>query len=224
VLIIRRATVLGAGLLLATSPLLSSGCGSKTMDQPAIHLQRNMYDTQRGDAQESSEFFADGRVMRTPVEGTVARSRSAYSNVTPDPDMLAADSHFYEGKVNGEPAQGLPMPLTRELLERGQQTYNIFCAACHDQAGTGRGLVARRGLAPPPSFLDDRIRAQADGYIFETISNGRASMMGYRHSIPPEDRWAIVGYLRAMQKSSAVPADALTAQERNQIKNLEMPQ
>ncbi|RME76603.1 MAG: cytochrome c [Planctomycetota bacterium] len=208
----------------AGAALLAVGCGSKTKTKPPIQWQRNMYDTQRADPQEEYTWFPDDRAMRRPVPDTVPRGRSAADSTRPDPDLLAADDHLYRGLVDGKPAESFPMPVTRALLERGQRQFNIFCAACHDRAGSGQAIVPRRGLAPPPKLWDERIRKQAVGYIFQTISNGRATMPPYRHSIPPRDRWAIVAYVRALQASVGVPVDQLDPETRKKIQTVEMPQ
>jgi hypothetical protein len=151
--------------------------------------RRGMEDQPKLKAMTSSDFFADGRSARQPVPGTVARGQ------------LHEDELLYDGKVNGKTADVFPFRVTRQVLERGQQRYNIFCAACHDRAGTGDGIVVERGFPRPASFHDDRLRAAPVGYFFDVISHGKGTMYSFDDRIPPNDRWAIVAYIRALQLS-----------------------
>jgi len=146
-----------------------------------------------------SPFFADGRSSRLPPEGTVARGH------------LQLDDHLYKGKVNGELARTIPIPVTKELLNRGQERYNIFCSVCHSQTGDGLGMIVQRGMKQPPSFHIERLRDAPAGYFYDTIVNGFGVMYSYGDRIPVNDRWAIVAYIRALQLSqngrlSDVPA------------------
>jgi hypothetical protein len=131
-----------------------------------------------------SEFFSDGRSGRPLVENTVARGSIA------DDDLLVPkDSNSF------------PVPLNLELVERGQERYNIFCSPCHGQQGDGNGMVAMRGMKHPPSYHQDRLRQVPNGYVYDVITNGFGQMLGYSAQIPPRDRWAIIAYLRALQLS-----------------------
>jgi mono/diheme cytochrome c family protein len=138
--------------------------------------------------------------MRPPVPGTVAVG---------EPKQ---DAHLERGKLGGENASTLPLELDRELLDRGRRRYDIYCAPCHDRTGSGNGIVVQRGLVPPPSFHDARIRAMPVGEIFNVISNGVRNMPSYAAQIPVRDRWAITAYVRALQVARKagledVPAD-----------------
>ena len=151
-------------------------------------------------AQSASPLFADGRAMRTPPAGTVARG------------TLKEDTGYFQGKVGDTFLAHNPRPITMELLKRGQDRFNIYCSPCHDRTGSGKGIVTGYGLVPPPSFHDDRVLAFADGYIMNVITNGVRTMPSYAAQVPPDDRWAIVAYLRALERSQRatladVPSD-----------------
>jgi hypothetical protein len=138
---------------------------------------------------EPSAFFADGRCAQQPVEGTVARG------------YLHLDEHLYAGKVDGQIAETLPFPLTRQLLERGQQRFNIYCTPCHDYLGSGQGMIVRRGFSAPPSFHIERLRQAPLGHFFNVMTNGYGTMPKYATQISAQDRWAVVAYIRALQLS-----------------------
>jgi mono/diheme cytochrome c family protein len=138
---------------------------------------------------EASTFFADERCARQPVEGTVARG------------YLHLDEHLYAGKVDGRPADTLPFPVTHQLLERGQERFNIYCTPCHDHLGSGQGMIVRRGFSPPPSLHIERLRLAPVGHFFDVISNGYGAMPNYGKQVSPHDRWAIAAYIRALQLS-----------------------
>lgn len=143
-------------------------------------------------AQGETDLFADGRTMRTPPEGTVARG------------TLKTDGEFYTGWISEEDSIYVahnPRSMSEELLRRGQDRFNIYCAPCHDRTGYGRGIVVSYGLVPPTNFHDPRARAFEDGYLFNVISNGVRTMPSYGAQIPATDRWAIVAYVRALQRS-----------------------
>lgn len=187
-MIAHRAAVLPP-LLLLVLPGLGAGCRGQSSQDPPIRVNPNMFQQERYDPQEPNPWFSDRRAMRPEVPGTVAMGE------------LAEDDHLHRGEVGGQPAQQLPpeVRLDRRLLERGRQRYNIFCSACHDRAGTGDGMVVRRGMVPPPSFSDPRLRAMPVGQIFQVISRGVRNMPSYAAQIPVPDRWAIVSYVRALQ-------------------------
>lgn len=181
-----------------------SGCfRGRPSENPPIHLNPNMDYQEKYETFEESDFFADGSAMRMPVEGTVARGE------------LRADTQYYTGKdEQGNFIAKSPLQFTMPVLQRGQQRYDIYCAPCHDGAGTGQGIVIKKGFLLPPSFHLDRLREAPDGHFYDVISNGIRNMPSYRHQVPVEDRWAIVGYVRALQRSQSassgdVPADVL---------------
>lgn len=180
----RRATTRYAALLAVVCLVPVTGCVQEMADQPSYRPLQ------------ASSFFKDDRASRPLVAGTIARGH------------LQLDEHLYQGRVDGQFAQDLPFELTPQLLERGQQRYNIFCAVCHDQAGTGDGMIVRRGYHRPPSFHDERLRTAALGYFFEVTTNGYRFMPDYAAQIPVNDRWAIAAYIRVLQLSQhASPGD-----------------
>jgi hypothetical protein len=160
-------------------------------EKPPIHLVQNMDDQPKVKPQSESGFYADGLAMRLPVEGTVARG------------MLRPDSSFfYEGRDNeGRLVAESPLITTMELLERGRGRFDIYCAPCHGRAGNGVSTVVKRGMLAPPSFHEQRLRDTADGHFFDVMTNGVRNMPPYKYQIPAEDRWAIVAYIRALQRS-----------------------
>ena len=189
------------GACLALAAALVVGCRGNLSEEPPVHLNPNMDNVARHDPQEGSAFFKDRRAMRPEVPGTVARG------------ALKTDDHLYRGQTpDGTAATTLPLSLSRELLERGRKRYDIYCTPCHGGAGMGDGIVASKGLPPPPSFHDDRIRAMPVGQIFDIITRGVRNMQPYGAQIPVSDRWAIIAYVRALQAGRTasiedVPAD-----------------
>lgn len=150
-----------------------------------------------------SDFFADQRSSRPLVEGTVARGQ------------LHADSYLYSGKAGNTFGDTMPFPATRDVMERGRERYNIFCAPCHSRVGDGNGFIPSRGFVrKPPSYHIPRLRKAPLGYFYDVISNGYGKMPDYASQIPPHDRWAIVAYLRALQLSqNATMADVPSGQK-----------
>ncbi|MGH9313761.1 MAG: c-type cytochrome [Vicinamibacterales bacterium] len=148
-----------------------------------------MHDQPKYEPLEASTFFRDGQASRPLVEGTVARGQ------------LREDEHLYTGKVNGQPATTFPFAITREMMDRGQERYDIYCAPCHDRAGTGDGMIVKRGYRMPQSFHIDRLREAPPGHFYDVVTNGFGAMPDYRAQIRPEDRWAVVAYIRALQLS-----------------------
>lgn len=142
--------------------------------------------------QSTSAFFADGRADRTPPPHTVARG------------MLREDDHLYRGKdATGAFAAGLPASLTVDLalVDRGRQRYQIYCTPCHGAAGDGNGITKRYGMGATPSYHDPRLRGMPEGEIYNTITNGKNTMLPYADKLSPEDRWAVVAYVRALQRA-----------------------
>lgn len=217
-----------AGISLAVlaliPPVLIAQARSTTSEKPRIHPIQDMDFQPRFKAQTSSPFFDDGRAMRPQLTGTVARG-----DLPPDPSINSGyTSETPPGADSAEWLDSIPVPLTSELMARGRERFNIFCAACHGRGGEGDGIVTVRALeleqgtwVKPISLHDKSVRDQPDGRLFNTITNGVRKMPGYASQIKPEDRWAIVLYLRALQRSrnaqpNDVPADVLeTLRETN---------
>jgi len=151
-----------------------------------------------------TEFFADGRSARPLIDGTVARGH------------LDDDTVYYTAKgPDGKFVTEFPFPVTRDVIERGQQRFDIYCTPCHDYLGTGNGRIVRRGFRHPPNYHIDRLRQAPVGYIYDVISQGFGAMPDYSAQIQPRDRWAIVAYIRALQLSqnasiNDIPAAAKT--------------
>lgn len=154
----------------------------------------DMHDQPKYESYEASDYFSDGRASRIPPEGTVPWGE------------LREDELLYTGKVDGEDSELFPFPVTEEILLRGQERFNIFCSPCHDHAGTGHGMIVRRGMKQPPSFHIARLREAPPGYLFNVITNGYGAMFSYASRVPVRDRWAIVTYLRALQLSQNATA------------------
>jgi mono/diheme cytochrome c family protein len=169
------------GLLLCL--FLLAACSNGMEDQPKY------------ESLEASAFFENGMSARPLVPNTVARGQ------------LNEDSLLYAGQVDGAPAQEFPFPITAEVLARGQERYNIYCTPCHGYAGYGDGVVAQRGLTPPPSFHSERLRMLPVGHIFDVITNGIGTMYSYGDRVAPEDRWAIIAYVQALQLSQNATLD-----------------
>jgi len=183
----RSKTSFAVMLLFASATLIFSGCD--------YTLRQDMANQPRQNPLSPSDFFQDGRSARQPVENTVIHGATEM-----DAMFIPKDSNAF------------PLPVTQELLERGQERYAIFCSPCHGLQGDGQGMVAMRGMKHPPSYHDDRLRKSPNGYFFDVITNGFGGMLGYSAQIPPRDRWAIVAYVRALQlsrnaKVSDLPAD-----------------
>ncbi|HZE26563.1 MAG TPA: cytochrome c [Terriglobales bacterium] len=145
-----------------------------------------------------SDFFADQRSARPLVEGTVARGQ------------LHEDAYLYTGKIGNNPGDYLPFPVSAEVLGRGRERYNIYCAPCHSRVGDGNGFIPSRGFArKPPSFHSERLEKAPLGYLYGIITEGFGTMQDYSAQITPPDRWCIVAYIRALQLSQhATVADA----------------
>ncbi len=162
--------------------------------------RQKMANQARYDPLEASDFFADGMASRPRIAGTVARGD------------LSGNPFFDTGKVDGQLADGFPMPVTIELVNRGQDRFNIYCAQCHGRVGDGNGMIPSRGYRRPPSFHTQTLRAATSGHLFDVMTNGFGAMPPYGKMIPPQDRWAITAYIRALQLSqnatvADVPAD-----------------
>ena len=186
----------GSGSLVSVAPLviliaIFSGCRNDMQVQP------------RQNPLSRSEFYTDKRSERPLVEGTVARGQ------------LHEDSYFYTGKIGGNPGDAMPFAVTRQVLERGRERYNIFCAPCHSRVGDGNGFVPSRGFArQPPSFHIVRLEKAPLGYFYDVITEGFGIMPDYASQIPPQDRWNIVAYVRALQLSqNATRADVPAGQK-----------
>ena len=163
----------------------------------AAGCRQDMHDGPYYERYEASAFFEDGRASRPMVEGAVARGE------------LRADDHLYTGYVDGELATTFPFPVTREVVERGRTRFEIYCTPCHGRLGDGQGAIVQRGFQTPPSYHIERLRNAPAGHFYNVIANGYGRMFSFNDRVNPEDRWAIVSYIRALQLSQSAPIDQL---------------
>jgi Cytochrome C oxidase, cbb3-type, subunit III len=164
--------------------------------------RQDMHDQPRYKPLAKSDFYGDMRSARPLVEGTVARGQ------------LREDTYFYTGLIGNTSTPGdyMPFPVTKDVLERGRERFDIYCAPCHSRLGDGQGIVPSRGFAKmPPSFHIPRLQKAPLGYFFDVMSHGFGIMPDYAAQIQPKDRWAIVAYVRALQLSQNAPAADIPA-------------
>ncbi|MGE0639606.1 MAG: cytochrome c [Thermoanaerobaculia bacterium] len=191
---LRRRTGPALALSLAALALVAAGCRQDMHNQPKLKPYR------------SSDFFADGSGIREIPAHTVARGE------------LREDKLFFTGRAaDGSMTTELPMPMTRALLLRGRERYDIFCSPCHGKLGDGRGMVVQRGYKQPPSYHEARLREAPVGYFFDVMTNGFGVMSTYAPQVPPADRWAIAAYIRALQLSQHVDAGTLAPEDRARL-------
>lgn len=178
--------------LVALAAAISAGCQQEMANQP------------RYNALQESATLVDGIWKREPVAGTIARGE------------LRLDEAYYTGKVNGQfvselPERALQGTTMSDLLARGRKRYNVYCSHCHGQVGGGTGgaavmqeavgMVVKRGFPSPPTYHQERLRQAPIGHFFDVITNGLGRMAAHGYLVPPQDRWAISAYIRALQLS-----------------------
>jgi mono/diheme cytochrome c family protein len=204
--------------------------GQKSTGAP-LELFPDMVRQMKVKAQAPLNFFADSRGAREPVPGTVPlgyKIPKPETNVPPSEAAPVPETHpavgfsvgtdYYDtGKMGDEWGTGIPVPVTPELLARGQQRFDITCAMCHGATAEGNGITKQLGLATVASLQDDRIRNMADGEIFNTITHGKNTMMAYGSNIMVADRWAIIAYLRALQHSEHASIVDVPAEHRAEL-------
>ena len=184
-----------------TSRILLAVCAAACiLPLTGCQLKQDMAHQPKARPLAPSEFFADGRSERPLIENTVARG------------ALADDALFVPKDSNS-----FPLQLNLQLLERGEDRYKIFCTPCHGLQGDGNGLISMRGMKHPPSFHQDRLRQEANGYVYDVVTNGFGAMFGYSAQIPPRDRWAIIAYIRALQLSRNARATDLPGDVREKL-------
>jgi len=180
---VRRKHAIAVCALTASG--LLAGCRQDMQDQPKFIPQRG------------SDFFADGRSARPQVANTVARGQ------------LHEDAYFYTGLVDGKEGNSMPFPVTMQVLQRGQERFNIYCTPCHSRVGNGAGMIVQRGYRPAGNFHTPRLMAAPLGHFFSVITHGYGAMPEYAAQVAPQDRWAVVAYIKALQLSqNAKPGDA----------------
>jgi mono/diheme cytochrome c family protein len=152
---------------------------------------------------DASEFFADGQASRPLLPGTIAR------------DHLREDGAFFTGSENGKWIDKMPLEVTKELVKRGQERYDIYCSPCHGRTGDGKGMIALRGFQlkrPVGNYHTDRLRNMPVGHFYDVITNGYGAMYSYASRVEPQDRWAIVAYIKALQLSQNATAEDADAE------------
>jgi len=185
-------------LLLFLACLLCS-CRRGMVDQPRINPLAEM------------DLFADGSGARPIPAHTVARGQ------------LEEDDAFFTGLTNGFLIASFPEPITRELLERGRQRFDIYCAVCHGPTGDGNGMIVQRGFPRPQSFYEKRLRDAPVGHFFDVIKNGYGAMYSYASRVEPADRWAIVAYIQALQLSEGAAPNDVPPDEQAKLEALPTP-
>jgi mono/diheme cytochrome c family protein len=180
---------------------------------PAIEFFSDMKRQDKVKFQKPSSFFADGRAARPPVEGTIPMGydipgHPAQNSEVPKNDIgsplgefTAGTDYYNTGKMGGNWGTGIPLPVSNELVQRGRVVYTVNCAVCHGATGQGNGITSKYGLNGIANYHQDKYRIMADGQIFNTISHGYNTMMAYGDKVTVKDRWAVISYIRALQKS-----------------------
>ncbi len=182
-----------SALFITGLTLAASGCRQDMHNQPKYKPLAE------------SQFFADHRSARPQIAGTVARGH------------LRIDAARYTGKMGDADITAFPFPITRADIERGQQRFNIYCSPCHGRVGDGNGQVVRRGFRQPPSYHIQRLKDAPVGHFFDVITNGYGSMPSYASRVPPDDRWRVIAYVRALQVSQGSTLNDVPADQRDHI-------
>lgn len=184
-------------LLLAGCLAFAAGC------------RQGLYDQAKYEPYEASPLFADGASARPLPAHTIPRGH------------LREDLGFYTGRDEaGQYVPAFPMEVTREVLARGEQRFNIFCSPCHGRTGAGNGMIVQRGYKRPETFLQERVAGMAPGYFVNVMSEGYGLMPRYAGQVPPEDRWAIASWIRVLQAARNVPYETLAEGERGMLERL----
>ncbi len=197
--------------LLVVLTISIAGFRGRRSTKPPVEVFPDMDRQAKYKPELESKFFADGRVDRPLPPGAVPRGRT----VAADPDYLRQDDFLYRGKTaNGKFARGFPpeLVLNEQFMARGRERYTIYCAPCHGALGDGQGVTRGYGMVTTASYQDDRIRQMTEGEIFNTITNGKNTMNSYADKLSPGDRWAVIAYVRALERArhgsvADVPAD-----------------
>ncbi|HEY3663734.1 MAG TPA: cytochrome c [Chthoniobacterales bacterium] len=213
------------------------GFRGEKSSRPEIEIFPDMVRQPKVRAQSESNFFADQRGARKPVDGTVplgyemplpndqGTSPDQADEVKMDPRFGFSEGtdYYNTGKMGANWGTGIPLEVTPALMQRGEQRFNINCAVCHGPLAAGDGIVKSYGLATVVSLQDDRIRNMADGEIFNTITHGKNTMMAYGPRVVVQDRWAIISYLRALQRSQHASAGDVPPEHRADLEKKAEP-
>ena len=226
-----RYFFIGLGLFLVGLFAVAGFRGQKST-KPPIEIFPDMDHQPKVKSQVPSGFFSDNRGNRLPVAGTVPIGYEApQSKDNPFPDegkynavrFSAGTDYLNTGRFGNQWGTGIPVPVTAELMQRGKERYQIFCAVCHGASGGGNGVAGQYGLVAIASYHQDRLRQMADGELYNTIVHGKNTMLGYGASIQLEDRWAIVAYIRALQIAQTATLNDVPADERTKLEALPQP-
>jgi mono/diheme cytochrome c family protein len=203
---------------------------------PGIEFFGDMKRQDKYKFQKPSSFFADGRAGRPPVDGTIPmgydipghpiqNSGAAKDDIdSPLGEFSAGTDYLNTGKMGDQWGTGLPLPVTMQLLRRGQREFTINCAVCHGATGQGNGITSKYGLLGIANYHQDKYRQMADGHIFDTITHGYNKMMAYGDKVTVKDRWAIIAYIRALQKSQYARLEDVPEDQRAALANDGKPQ
>lgn len=191
-------------LLLTTCLSLVAGCRQDMQNQPRFKPLR------------PNPMFDDGGSARTLVEGTVPRASARDESFRPSWIVTSKQAVILETNDVSKVSQ-FPIPVTSQLLDRGQDRFNIYCAVCHGRVGDGKGMVVQRGFRQPPSYHIDRLRAAPIGHFYDVVTNGFGAMPSYGEQVTPQDRWAIIAYIRALQLSQHAPVSDVPLEKRDKL-------
>lgn len=226
-----RYFFIALGLFLVLLVAVAGFRGQKS-SKPPIEIFPDMDHQPKVKAQVPSDFFADDRGNRLPVAGTVPLGyEMPLSKENPFPDegkyrtvrYASGTDYLNTGRFGDRWGTGIPLTVTAQLLQRGQERYTIFCGVCHGASGAGNGVAGQYGLVAIASLHQDRLREMADGEIYNTITHGKNTMLGYGASIPLDDRWAIVAYVRALQLSQNATLNDVPSDERSKLETPAQP-
>ncbi len=196
------------GLFVAVTAILCVvGFRGQKTERTPIEIFDDMDRQAKVKYQKPSEFFANGQGSRMPITGTVPAT------------IPIDDDYFVTGAIGNQWGDGMPKSVTvsTKFMVAGKERYEINCRVCHGSTGVGNGIVTQYGLAGVANLTDDRIRAMSDGELFNTITKGKGQMMGYGANITPQDRWAIVAYVRALQRSQKTSLNDVPETEREKL-------
>jgi mono/diheme cytochrome c family protein len=194
------------------------GFRGMTSTRPPIEIWPDMDHQAKYKPQAESKFFADGRADRPIPAGAVPFGRSSQVS---DPAFLRADDTRYAGmNADGSFVRGFPagIEVTREFVTKGQNRYQIYCAPCHGALGDGNGITKSYGMVATPTYHDDRLRSMAEGEIYNTITHGKNTMFPYADKLSPDERWAVISYVRALQRAHHATIDDVPLEQRGGLK------
>lgn len=220
-------------ILLIIGVVAVAGFRGHKFTDPPIEIFNDMDHQKKKKAQTPSEFFADMRSAREPVPGTMPMGyeipkETYHEEVATRPEKILVKNfkirkytggpdYLNTGKMGEVWGDGIPLEITPALMQRGQERYNINCAVCHGLSGHGDGITGKYGMVAIATYHDDRMRSMPDGEIYNTITNGKGTMMAYGHQVSLYDRWAIIAYIRALQASQYAKVDSLSPDQRKML-------